>query len=431
MATLSIDLMPWLQRRAEDAAAKRKQEEQDAALRQAMALAAFGGAPGTQGLDPTAPVPGLAGVTDTTSPVAGLQQELANDQLEQQRQAALPALAAMQQSALLTRAGLDPAKMAQARLETLRGNLLADNAEALTPAARVNAANKQDVSPVRSEGGVFYNRFNEQVPFIGMSEPAAALADSRWAAMRASDAAARASGATAGLRNTQADIARLRLEALQGTLAAPGVAPLLAADAAHSKAAAKPQRVKVKDPAGDRYYDAIRRPDGGFDYTLVQDAAGKPLQVPTAESDARTALQKDTQFIADTLGLKPDEAILMKLQSRGKSDQALSDEIGLRLMSADPSAARLADRDPTAFQAKVAKLFQAIRPGVAVPAPTVPAASAPQAPATGAPTPAPAARASSAADPRYAEARDAIARGADPARVRERLRSLGLDPAGR
>jgi hypothetical protein len=221
--------------------------------------------------------------------------------------------------------------------------------------------------------------------------------------------------------------------------------PMLAADVANSKPVSKPQRVKVKGQNGDTYYDATRRPDGGFDYTPVTDAGGKALQVPASESDPRTALQKDTQFIGDTLGLKPDAAILWKLQSRGKSDQALSDEIGLRLMSADPSAARLAGRDPAAFQSKVGDLFRAIRPGVAVPAAAVAAptaASVPVAPAPAAPAPAaavapaaatmasPVAPVPAATDPRYSEARDAIARGANPARVRERLRSLGLDPNG-
>lgn len=378
--------MPLLyQQRLADAAAERERAEQDAALRQALALQAFGGAPGTQNLDPTQPVPGLGGVTDTMSPQAGLQQELANDTLEQQRQAAAPAVSALMQNALLTRAGLDPYKMAQARLETLRGNLLADNAGSLTPAAQVNAANKLDVSPVRSEGGVFYNRFNAQVPFIGMSEPAAARADASWAAARASDAAAGASGARARLYGSQADIAALRLDALRGVLDQADGNPLLAADVANAKTVNKPQRVKVKDPAGDRYYDAIPRLGGGFDYKLVTDAAGKPLQVPASESDGRTATMKDTQFIAETKGLTTAEALDLKLKSRGKSDQTLRDEIALRLISSDPVTARLAATNPAEFQAKVEQTFRVIRPPVAVP-PAAPAPAPAPAPA-GAPAP--------------------------------------------
>jgi hypothetical protein len=414
MATLSIDLQPWLKRRSDAAEEARKKADQEAALRRALALQAFGGAPGTQELDPLQPVPGLAGVTDTMSPQAGLQQELANDRLEQQRQAALPDVLALAQGATLQQAGLDPQKLAQARLEMLRGNLLAENADRLAPAARVNAANKLDVSPVRAEGGVFYDRFDPQVPFIGMSEPAAALADQRWAASRANDAQAR-------LRGTQADAAGLRLTALRDVLANPGLNPLVGADVANSRTVSTPQRVKVKSPDGDQYYDAVRRPDGGFDYMPVTDPAGKPLQVPASESDPRTALQKDTAFIADTLNLAPEQAILWKLQSRPQSDQQLSDEIALRLLSGDPAAARLATRDPEQFTARVEQVFKAVRPGVAVPAPS----SAGPDGAAGAQAPA---QPGADEDPRYEQARQAVAAGADPARVRERMRSLGLDP---
>lgn len=431
MATLSIDLAPWLKRRSDAAEEARKKAEQDAELRRALALTAFGGAPGTAELDPRQPLAGLTGVTDTMSPQAGLAQQLANDRLEQQRQAALPAVSALMQGAALTRAGLDPEKMAKARLETLRGNALAENLPELTPAARVNAANRVDVSPVRSDGGVFYNRFDPQVPFIGMSEPAAALADQRWAASRADDARAR-------LYGTQAADAGLRLGALTNVLQQPGLNPLLAVDVANKRTVSTPQRVKVKGEAGDVYYDATPRADGGFDYALATDAGGRALQVPVSESDARTALQKDTAFIAETLGMKPEEAILWKLQSPPKSDQQLSDEIGLRLISADPRQARTAQENPQQFRKQVQTIFGAIRPGVAAPAPAVGGAGAPPAPtappaAPPAQTPPAGAGAPGAAageDGRYAEARAAVASGADPARVRERLRSLGLDPNG-
>lgn len=378
--------MPLLyQQRLANAAAEREQAAQDAALRRALALQAFGGAPGADGLDPMQPVPALAGVTDATSPQAGLSAELANDQLEQQRQAALPTLAATVQNAALTRAGLDPMKMAQARLETLRGNLLADNAASLTPAARVNAANKQDVSPVRSEGGVFYNRFNERVPFIGMSEPAAARADASWAAANASKASAGASAARARLYGTQASEADLRLNALRGVLEQGGVNPLVAADVANSKAVSKPQRVKVKGQNGDTYYDATRRPDGGFDYTPVTDAGGKPLQVPASDQTRQTAVQTNTAYVAKTLGIPETEALAIVLRIAGRTDAQLSESIGARL-AANPLG-RYAN-DPKGLTKAVQSAVTAIR-AAAPPPVTSPAPAAP-APAPAA-TPAPAA----------------------------------------
>lgn len=347
----------------------RKSAEQDGLIRQALALQAFGGQPGTQDLDPREPVPGLRGLTDTTPPLAGLQQELANDRLEQTRQQALPGVAELAQSVALARAGLDPSKMATARLETLRGNLLADNAGALTPDARVNAANKQDVSPVRSEGGIYYDRFNRQVPFIGMSEPAAALADSRFAAAGASNASAQASLARAGLSRTQQQTADLRLNVLREALSQPGLDPLVGADMANARATAKPQRVKVKGQSGDVYYDAIPKAGGGFDYRPALDAAGQQVPVPVSESgDRGTALQRDTAFISQTLGLTPQEAIRYKLESRGKGDQALRDEVSLRMLS-DPRSGRLATSDPATFNAQVDAVFKALRPDQPVPAP--------------------------------------------------------------
>ena len=408
---LSIDLRPWLAQRANASAEAKKTAEQEGLIRQALALQAFGGQPGTQGLDPLAPVPGLNGVTDTTPPLAGLQQELANDRLEQTRQEALPGVAELAQAVALARAGLDPSKMATARLETLRGNLLADNAGALTPDARVNAANKQDVSPVRSDGGVFYDRFNREVPFIGMSEPAAALADQRWAA-------AGASNASAGLSRTQQQTADLRLNALREALSQPGLDPLLSADMANAKPVAKPQRVKVKGQSGDVYYDAIPKAGGGFDYRPALDAAGQQVSVPVSEAgDGGTALQRDTAFISQTLGLTPQEAIRYKLESRGKGDQALRDEVSLRMLS-DPRSGRLATSDPVKFNEQVDAVFRVLRPDKPVPAPAAPAAGA--APSAG--------TAPGQDDPRYDEARAALAQGAPREAVRQRLQSLGLDP---
>lgn len=422
MALFEFDLNPYFARREEE----RKKAEQEALLRKAMALQAFGGAPGTQDLDPMQPLPGLAGVTDTMSPQAGLQQELANDRLEQQRQAALPDVAALRQSALMAQSGLDPYKMAQARVETLRGNLLAENAGALTPDARVNAANKQDVSPVRSEGGVFYDRFNREVPFIGMSEPAAALADSRWAAGRASDA-------RAGLSNAQQQAANLRLQALQEALGQPGLDPLVGADIANSKAVAKPQWVKVKGEAGDEYYEALPKPGGGFEYRRATDAAGKALAVPVSESGGKqTSLMTNTEYVQKALGMTQQDALLFVTSAAGKSDQQLYDEILLSTVKSPPQGFELSTR-PEKFDSYVKEIWGRLRPGRPVPTPrALPGGDGAPAPGGAAvPAPAPAAAAPATTgqdDPRYEEARTALRAGVAPAKVRQRLQSLGLDP---
>lgn len=223
--------------------------------------------------------------------------------------------------------------------------------------------------------------------------------------------------ALARLHGAQADTADLRRQAVTRIANDPNADPLLVADLAQGKPMFKPQRVKVRHTDGrEVYYDAIPRLAGGYDYTPAVDAAGQPLRVPASATDRPTALQKNAAFLASTLYAGDPEAeqkaVTLLTQLKGKSPAeawaALTRDV------AKMNYGRYA-RDPQKLHEKTAELWRVARPMEPIPmaGPTAPAPT----PAAGADT-----------DAMYQQARDAIAKGANPAAVRARLKALGGDP---
>lgn len=244
--------------------------------------------------------------------------------------------------------GLNEGALTDAREQEARTATYLDVAEAIKRGdlsgktlALGDLANKKKVAPVEVDGGVAFNRYATEQPITGQSPDVTALARKREAEAAAEEA---------------------RLAALQDVLAAPDVNPVLKADVANKRAIGKPQRVKVRRQDGSEVYmDARPNLQGGWDYSPATDGQS-PLRVPVSGGDGRTALQKDTQFIADTLNIQPEKALLFKLQSKGKSDKALWEEIVLRVQSSQ----KWADTDEV--QQRASELWSIVRPESPIPA---------------------------------------------------------------
>ncbi|PKM43259.1 MAG: hypothetical protein CVV05_15545 [Gammaproteobacteria bacterium HGW-Gammaproteobacteria-1] len=247
----------------------------------------------------------------------------------------------------MQQAGLDAEKIGEGEIAATRADALRrgvagieQNSGGLGQAVALgNLGNdKALTAPVALSGGVAYNPYDPGNPIVGEASAVDALAR---------------------LRTSQADTEDLRYQALADVLQSEQTNPLLRADIANKKTTPRPTRVKVRRQDGQEVYmDARPNLQGGWDYSEAKDTAGTALRVPpSASGDGRTALQKDTAFISDTLGVQPEEAILWKLQSKAKSDEALWNDIVLRTRSSRKYAG--ADE----VQNESAALWSIMRPG--------------------------------------------------------------------
>jgi len=214
------------------------------------------------------------------------------------------------------------------------------------PLQKANVINSLDVSPYAANSGAVFNRFGG-----GITDESSAV-----------EALANQRNATAGMTN-------LRADALEEYLQIPELNPLIKLDAANQQSTFKPARVKVRLKDGkEQHFNAVPNLKGGFDYEPVNDAEGAPLISEPAPGGGSTALQSDTKFISDTLGMSANEALLMKLQNRQKAPQAVREDIVARVLSANRYA------DETEIQDKAKQVWTIMRPGEPIP-PEQPAAT--------------------------------------------------------
>lgn len=348
--------------------------------------------------------------------------------------AAQAAQADLAQSLALADAGVDEHKLAQARDEQARTRNFLDVAAELAAARRSgrpvsgwdvisgNFANKLKLdTPADVQGDTVFNRY----------DPAAPLATTPLgqAKIGSEQAQRDAYGASARLHDAQAEQAAARLQAIRNL--PPETDPLLRADAYAGKDVFKPERVKVRRADGSEVYmDAIPSASGGFTYRPAQDSAGAPLLVPpSASAGGEDLYARRAGYIARTLQIPEASALQMLLTTREDSPATAWAKAGRLAAQADFG---LHARDPARLRAKTEEIFGVMYPELAAPtqgaeAPPPSAAPAPAAPpaAAGAAMPA-----NAAAPTLLTQARAAIARGAPRAAVEDRLRRMGVDPAG-
>lgn len=344
----------------------------------------------------------LRGVTGN-DPHADLQAQLRNEELNRAPTDNRESVESVRRMLAMVDAGMNPKQIAEAREIEMRRAMLEEvlAERGFTPEQIANAANRLDVSPGRADSGRLYNRFDPEAGYTTISPDVMALETKRL------DEAGAARALT-GERMARTRDIDMRTDALQDVLADESLSPTMAADVVNKRTVNKPQRVKVRRADGrEEYFDATPNLSGGFDYSPVTDASGERILSEGSTSDSDTALQKDTRFIAETLDVSPNEAILMKLQSRSKAPRDAWSDLVARMISSN----RIYARDPDRLQADAEKIWHVLRPGEPVPL-TAPAGSGGQ-------------QQDKAA--LLQEARTAIERGADAEAVKARLRELGVD----
>lgn len=269
-------------------------------------------------------------------------------------------------AAALQAEGIDPTKLLTARNQERQA---ADTARLwaegrLTDDQYLDALGGRSTAPYTFGAGYAGNKYTGDQRLNATGE---ALATQRRAAAVASLASAGNSDALADYNRARGHAERFRNQAIEDILEEP-TNPLLAADIVNRKTVAKPQRVKVHMRDGrEQLMDAIPNQAGGFDYVPAQTTAGEPVISEPGGEDG-TALQKDTAFIAQTLGIEPSAALRYKLQSARKAPEEAWAELVGRLVSAHKYA------KPEQLDQKAREIWALMRPGEPVPAGTASAA---------------------------------------------------------
>lgn len=357
-----------------DMRARREEREKAAKLAEARAL--LRGAVASQGAIPPAPSPFL-GVTDEIGGVgedANLEALVRNEEARKRSAAARGDATADLTDAMFSAraAGIDTKPIIESVEMIRKRQELEDlfRGGELTGAGYADALNAKETSPFRFDTNGIGNRYTGEY----RSTPAgAALAGERTQAGLKEQALAGSADALADYRSQQARGEQFRNQAIEDILSEP-TSPLVAADIVNRKEVGAPQRVRVRLRDGsEQIMNAIPNRAGGFDYTPAAVGTEALVSAPDVTGSKQTPLQKDTAFIAETLGLQPNQALLYKLQSaRRSNEEAWGDLVG-RLVTANKYA------KPDQIQTKAAELWAVMRPGQPLPT----AASAGAAPALG------------------------------------------------
>lgn len=339
-----------------DIAARRKAAAEAKALEDARA--AYRAVMSRGGSLPRAP-DDLAGVTGT-DPLADLAAEIRNEEAARAAQSATSAYDADLADAMvgLRAAGVDATGISEQVAKAQRFRALLEAARDLPAAQRVDALNQKGVDPYRANESGVLNRYTGD---LAVSDASKALAEQRRAAVLASEAAAGNSDAAAALsraRTAGVDRQNAVIESVLGETQDP----LLKLDVVTGKKLSNPTLVRVRrKDGGEALYNAVPNLNGGFDYSPAI-AGGDPLvAAPGGESDGRTALQRDTAFIADTLKLSEEDALRWKLLSKRKAPGEAWAELVGRVTSAhkyDP---------PEKIREDAEALWAIARPGEPVP----------------------------------------------------------------
>jgi len=245
-------------------------------------------------------------------------------------------------SSALAKMGLNEKDMAAAQREQ---ELMRAAHSLDTPAQQVDALNNKSVAPVHMSGGVAYDTYDQNKPIRAESPAQAALARTRQA---------------------QASNREMRNAALSRVLDDSSTAPLVGADIANSNTVSHPKRVKVRLKNGtSAYMDAVPRPDGGYDYRPSVDQGGGQLRVPPSSPGA---LEKDAQFLHDSLGIPMKEATNRAYDMRRflKTDRPEESWSKLTKYVSGMRYGAYA-RDPKRLYEKTAELWHVMMPDVPIP----------------------------------------------------------------
>ncbi|MEQ8231211.1 MAG: hypothetical protein RKL32_05815, partial [Gammaproteobacteria bacterium] len=216
----------------------------------------------------------------------------------------------------LREAGIDPSAIMATRDTELRRGAVEDlyRGGQINPYAYLDALGGKEVSPFRFSANGIGNRYTGDYTQTGAGD---ALTEKRRQEGLAAAARAGNSDALADYNRERAAGEGFRNQVIEDILGEP-INPLVAADVVNKRTVAKPQRVKVNRRDGSQaFYDAVPNAQGGFDYSPAGTMSGDPL-VSEPGGDDGTALQSDTAFIARTLNIPPNEALLWKLQTGRK-----------------------------------------------------------------------------------------------------------------
>ena len=313
------------------------------------------------------------------------------------------------------RAGIDATELYKSNIEELRAQAFerAMNGEGVkdNPYTLGNLANKLDIAPVKHSGGVTYDRFNPtEKAILHMTE------------------AVKANGR---LKTTEADQAALNYKVLAGVLNDPTTDPLIGADVANNKEVNQSEQAVMIGKDGKRTtFNRTLQPDGQWRYSPVQDQQQQPLSIPPESSGgSETSLARNMALLAQTMEIPEAEALKILTNTRTKSNGQLYEE-AVKMAANSPMTGYGANAEKTQTMAN--DLFVMMRPNEQPPTKTVEAVNRSQ--PTSTPDTSPPQQQKTKKNPPPAalleQAKNAIAKGANPQAVRQRLIEKGYDVEG-
>lgn len=301
----------------------------------------------------------LAGVTGTNA-VGDLQAELRNEELATAAGAAQSQYDANLADSIiaLKSAGVDPAGVMTALESADRRRAIEGARSDMTGAQYLDAINNKSVAPFSLNTSGIINKYDGEY----RSTPSVdALAEQRRMAALKEQAAAGNQDALAAYNAARGQGEQTRNRVIEDILQEP-TSPLVAGDIVNRHKLSAPRQVKVRLRDGsEQLMDAVPNQRGGFDY-MAATAGGAPLvSAPGGAGDDRTALQSDTDFIAETLNLPKNEALLFKLQTgRKPPEEAWADTVARVVSSSKWSS-------PEEIKTKSEQVWALARPNQPIP----------------------------------------------------------------